>query len=135
MVGGAAPADAEAAHACRLREHMRSTRTVAGSWFLSIGVVEFLDDVGHRGRSRARTTQRTPGSARVVGRLDSGRPDAVEICRLFNEPGARCSYPACRYAHLCTRCHQPHPQFECGKPKRGRSRSPPPPRGDRKPRR
>ena len=85
--------------------------------------------------SRVRTTQRTPGSARVVGRLDSGRSDAVEICRLFNEPGARCSYPACRYAHLCTRCHRPHPQFECGKPKRGRSRSPPPPRGDRKPRR
>ena len=55
MVGGAAPADAEAAHACRLREHMRSTRTVAGSWFLSIGVVEFLDDVGHRGRRGDRT--------------------------------------------------------------------------------
>ena len=47
MVGGAAPADAEAAHVCRLREHMCSTRTVAGSWFLSIGVAEFLDNVGH----------------------------------------------------------------------------------------
>ena len=85
--------------------------------------------------SRARTIQRTPGAARGVGRLDSGRSDAVEICRLFNKPGAGCSYPACRYAHLCTRCHRPHPQFECGKPKMGRSRSPPPPRGDRKPRR
>ena len=52
--------------------------------------------------SRARTTQRTPGAARGVGRLDSGRSDAVEISRLFNEPGAGCSYPECRYAHLFT---------------------------------
>ena len=47
MVGGAAPADAEAAHACRLRGHMLSTRTVACRQLVFFLWSEFLDDVGH----------------------------------------------------------------------------------------
>ena len=35
--------------------------------------------------SRARVTQRIPGSARVIGRPDAGRSDTVEISRLFRD--------------------------------------------------
>ena len=54
-VGGAGPADAGAVHACRLREHMCSTRTVAGNWFL-------LDTEGGTDTVRA-----TPLHARAAG--------------------------------------------------------------------
>ena len=37
-------------------------------------------------------------------------PSGVEICRLFNHPGgSQCRFPTCRHAHLCARCHRPHP--------------------------
>ena len=64
--------------------------------------------------SSSETRQRGP--QRITGMACGGsgpRPDAVEICRLYNEKGGGCTYPACRYAHLCMRCHRPHPQFEC----------------------
>ena len=64
-------------------------------------------------------TQRSQGPSRGATRHEPGRPDSVEICRLYNEQGAGCTYPACRFAHLCMRCHRPHPQFECGRPKGG----------------
>ena len=53
-------------------------------------------------------------------------------CKSFNEQGAGCTYPACHYAHLCRRCHRPHPQFECGRPKGGRPRSPPAQGGEKR---
>ena len=74
--------------------------------------------------SPSETRQR--GTQRTVRGGPGPRPDAVEICRLYIEKGAGCTYPACRYAHLCIRCHRPHPQFECAgaRPKMLRPRSP-----------
>ena len=71
---------------------------------------------------KPQNTQRSQGPSRGATRHESGRADSVEICRLYNEQGAGCTYPACRFAHLCMRCHRPHPQFECGRPKGGRQR-------------
>ena len=54
-------------------------------------------------------------------------PNVVEVCRQFN--GVRgCRFSRCRYAHLCERCHGPHPVMGCGDRQQpmGRSRSPPP---------
>ena len=51
---------------------------------------------------RAGTTQRTPGSARVVGRLDSGRSDAVEILSALQRARGRVllsSMPICPLMH------------------------------------
>ena len=52
--------------------------------------------------------------------------NVVEICRQFN--GVRgCRFSRSRYAHLCERCHGPHPAIECGDRRQpmGQSRSPP----------
>ena len=60
---------------------------------------------------------------RLAPRQGSNR---VEICRQFN--GVRgCRFARCRYAHLCERCHGPHPTMECGDRHQpmGRARSPP----------
>ena len=51
----------------------------------------------------------------------------VEICRLYNHlDGPRCRFAGCRFAHLCDRCHRPHPAAECKERGRSaaRSRSP-----------
>ena len=60
---------------------------------------------------------------RLAPRQGSNR---VEICRQFN--GVRgCRFARCHYAHLCERCHGPHPSMECGDRHQpmGRARSPP----------
>ena len=77
---------------------------------------------------------RTPArsTSRSGPRPEAGRSDSVEICRLYNEVGgAGCSYPLCRYAHLCAKCHRPHPQAECGR-RAVRARSPLISRGEAK---
>ena len=77
--------------------------------------------------------------SRTGARSETGHMgrDSVEICWLYNHvEGSRCSFPNCRYAHLCAKCHCPHPASECGRSTGTRPRSPrPPPFGDRKPRR
>ena len=49
---------------------------------------------------------------------------SVEICRSFNNPaGSRCKYMNCRFAHLCDRCHRPHPASECRERAQGQQRA------------
>ena len=42
----------------------------------------------------------------------------VELCGLFNKPVAnKCRYTDCKYAHICSLCHQgPHPASQCSRP-------------------
>lgn len=69
----------------------------------------------------SRQPVRPAGQATLsIGRQPMTRPQssAVEICRLYNHSGGnQCRYPACRYAHLCSRCHRPHSAAECDKRK------------------
>ena len=68
------------------------------------------------------------------GRLPGGNRHSptVEICQRFNRPdGNKCFLKPCKYAHLCSNCHRPHPASDCGPAshdtgpgKCGRSRSP-----------
>ena len=57
---------------------------------------------------------------------------SVEICRPFNHSaGSRCHFQGCRFAHLCERCHRPHPASECRENDQNRTR-PRSPLGQRK---
>ena len=66
-----------------------------------------------------------PGSQPRPGLPRSGA-GGPELCLKFNKPeGNRCYFRRCKFAHLCSKCRQPHPSAEC--PARGtavRSRSP-----------
>ena len=44
------------------------------------------------------------------------RASVVELCMLFNNrAGPRCTFPRCKYAHLCLNCREGHPAAHCPK--------------------
>ena len=69
----------------------------------------------------------TPTRAPAAQQQSGGVAGLVQICRAYNRPeGPRCRFVGCRYAHLCDRCHRPHPGVECKErvPGGARARSP-----------
>ena len=50
--------------------------------------------------------------------------NTVEICRSYNSPaGSRSRFQSCRFAHLCCKCHHPHPASECRERAQGQQRA------------
>ena len=42
------------------------------------------------------------------------KPNPPDTCYLFNtRTGNQCKFKPCRYAHICSRCHGPHPAVAC----------------------
>ena len=68
-----------------------------------------------------------PQQPRQSGGNRRSAAGSVEICLRFNWPD--CYLKGCRFAHLCSQCHRPHPLADCVSggqdTRRGRSRSPP----------
>ena len=55
---------------------------------------------------------------RAGSRPLGNRLNHVELCGLFNKPVAnKCRCTDCKYAHICSLCHQgPYPASQCSRP-------------------
>jgi hypothetical protein len=57
-----------------------------------------------KGKNKANTTD-----------CKSETPSGKKICFKYNNKGNTCSSKTCRFAHVCGRCFENHPMYECGR--------------------
>lgn len=76
---------------------------------------------GRQGGSKGKGGGKAKGSSsKGSGKGANQTPDGRSICFNYNNAEIRCRRPDCRFLHVCTKCFQRHPAYQC----RGQAQAP-----------
>lgn len=85
-------------------------RAAEGSWGQSVSKKK------DKGKGRGRDTKEQKGKGKGKTKFSgcaAKTPDGRSICFSFNNPGVRCQNRQCAFLHVCGKCFQKHPLYQC----------------------